>query len=228
VKPPRQNVGASRTINVLVVDDHPVVRSGLVAVLSSNSDICVVGEAQDGSEALQKAVLLNPDLVVIDVAMPGSGGIPFTARITREYPATHVLAISAHDEAAYVRGILRAGAWGYVLKSSDPSVLVCAIRAVHRGHMFIDPALSSVLAEELIGFQAAPNTRAKDDLSPREKEILGLLMQGKSYQQIAQQLGLSVKTVESYRSHISTKLGLHHRADLFQYACVAGILKVME
>lgn len=214
---------APRRIRILLADDHTVLRSGLRALLAAQGDLEVAGEAADGGEALRLAQTLKPDVVVMDIGMPGVGGIDATARIRRELPSTKVLILSMHDDQGYLRQALRAGASGYVLKKAADTELLAAIRAAARGEVFLDPSLAKGFVEDVVLPKAQePEIPA---LSDREREVLHLLARGHTNQQVADRLCIGVKSVETYKARLMDKLGLKGRAELVRYALMHGLLK---
>jgi two-component system, NarL family, response regulator NreC len=213
----------NRRIRILLTDDHTVLRSGLRALLSAQPDMEVAGEAAEGSEALRLAQAIRPDVVVMDIGMPGVGGIDATARIRRELPATKVLILSMHDDQGYLRQALRAGASGYVLKKAADTELLAAIRAAARGEVFLDPSLAKGLVEDVVLPKA--QERESPTLSEREREVLRLLARGHTNQQVADRLCIGVKSVETYKARLMDKLGLKGRAELVRYALKHGLLK---
>ena len=214
---------APRRIRILLADDHTVLRSGLRALLSAQADLEVAGEAADGGEALRLAQTIKPDVVVMDIGMPGVSGIDATARIRRELPATKVLILSMHDDQGYLRQALRAGASGYVLKKAADTELLAAIRAAARGEVFLDPSLAKGFVEDVV----LPKAQEPDIpmLSDREREVLHLLARGHTNQQVADRLCIGVKSVETYKARLMEKLGLKGRAELVRYALTHGLLK---
>jgi len=212
-----------RRIRILLADDHTVLRSGLRALLSAQTDLEVTGEAADGGEALRLAQTLKPDVVVMDIGMPGGSGIDATARIRRELPSTKVLILSMHDDQGYLRQALRAGASGYVLKKAADTELLAAIRAAARGEVFLDPSLAKGLVEDVVLPKA--QEPALPVLSEREREVLRLLARGHTNQQVADRLCIGVKSVETYKARLMEKLGLKGRAELVRYALTHGLLK---
>ena len=214
---------APRRIRILLADDHTVLRSGLRALLSAQADLEVAGEAADGGEALRLAQTLKPDVVVMDIGMPGVSGIDATARIRRELPSTKVLILSMHDDQGYLRQALRAGASGYVLKKAADTELLAAIRAAARGEVFLDPSLAKGFVEDVV----LPKAQEPDIpmLSDREREVLHLLARGHTNQQVADRLCIGVKSVETYKARLMEKLGLKGRAELVRYALTHGLLK---
>lgn len=210
------------TIRVLIVDDHAVVRSGLRHVLEAESDIEVVGEASDMSEAVLEARAQKPDVVLMDVVMPGASGIEATPAVLKEAPEAKVLVLSMQDDPRYVREAFSAGASGYVLKEAADTEVVGAVREVAGGGSYVHPTLGA----RLVTAEAEERAREEDDpLSEREREVLGLLALGHTNQEIAESLYLSVRTVETHRSHIMQKLRLSSRAELVRYAIENGFLE---
>ena len=210
------------TIRVLIVDDHAVVRSGLRHVLEAESDIEVVGEASDMSEAVLEARAQKPDVVLMDVVMPGSSGIEATPAVLKEAPEAKVLVLSMQDDPRYVREAFSAGASGYVLKEAADTEVVGAVREVADGGSYVHPTLGA----RLVTAEAEERAREEDDpLSEREREVLRLLALGHTNQEIAESLYLSVRTVETHRSHIMQKLRLSNRAELVRYAIDRGFLE---
>lgn len=212
---------------ILLADDHAVLRTGLRMLINSQPDMEVVGEAASGEDALRITRELRPDLVLMDLTMPGAGGVEATARIQREAPGVRVLALTMHDDPAYLRAALAAGASGYVLKRAADTELLSAIRITHRGETFLAPSLAGAVVQEALGRKArgADAKPPHDSLSEREREVLRLVAQGHTNQEVAERLFLSVKTVETYRARLMDKLGLRTRADLVRYAISAGLLK---
>jgi two-component system response regulator NreC len=209
-------------IRVLVADDHAVLRAGLRLLIGAQADMEVVAEAADGEEAVRKAVESRPDVVLMDLTMPGSGGIRAVERIRQECPSSRVLVLTMLDVPAYLRSALAAGASGYVVKSAADSELLSAIRAVHRGRTVLDPELAASVLQNALGRRPAGGPGA-GLLSPREREVLDLIAQGYTNQQIADRFGLSVKTIETHRSRLVEKLGLRSRAELVRYALDSGL-----
>lgn len=211
-------------IRVLIADDHAVLRAGLRMLIGAQPDMAVVGEASDGAEAVQKAVETRPDVALVDITMP-SGGIKTIERMRQECPGARVLVLTMHDTPAYLRLALAAGASGYVVKRAADSELLSAIRAVHRGHTVLDPDLAVMAMHGAAARRAADGQGGRPAalLSSREREVLDLVAQGYTNQQIAERLGLSIRTVETYRSRLVDKLGLRSRADLVRYALDSGL-----
>jgi DNA-binding NarL/FixJ family response regulator len=213
-------------IRVLIADDHAIVREGVKALLNLADDIEVVGEAADGREAIDRAQALEPDVVVMDIAMPGLGGLEATVEIRRQNPRTRILVLSQYEDREYVRRFLKAGVSGYVLKKSAGTDLTAAIRAVHRGGLVLDPDV----AREAMREQDAPEGQRKADpydaLTDREKQVLKLVAEGHSNKEVADLLGISVKTAMTHREHVMEKLALHSRTELIRFALKQGIIRV--
>lgn len=213
----------SERIRVLVADDHAILRSGLRLLIGAERDMEVAGEAGDASETLRLARELQPDVVTLDLSMPGGAGLGLLERIREVAPAARVIVLSMHDDAAHVRTALAVGAAGYVAKSAADDALIGAIRSVHRGRVFVDVPGSEGLSARRTG-STEPDASPLAALSAREREVLGLLALGHTNRAIAEQLALSVKTVETYRSRILEKLGLETRAELTRVAMELGLL----
>jgi two-component system response regulator NreC len=209
-------------IRVLVVDDHAVVRSGLRRVLDAEPDIETVAEAPNAERAVYEAIESRPDVVLMDVVMPGKSGIEGTPAVLQAVPSTRVLILSMQDDPRYVREAFEAGASGYVMKEAADAEVVAAVRAVAQGERYLHPALGA----RLLAADAEERRRAEDDpLSEREREVLRLLALGHTNQEIARQLYISVRTAETHRAHIMQKLRLASRADLVRYALDQGLLE---
>jgi len=213
-------------IKVLLADDHAILRAGLNMLLNAESDMEVVGEAEDGLAAIQKVEELNPDVVLMDITMPGLNGLRATKEIIQAHPDVKVLVLTVHDDEGYLRQFLRAGASGYVVKKAVDTELTAAIRAVYRGDIFVYPSLAKVVVEEYLGSPARPERQIKQShpLSEREKEVLILIAQGYTNKETAEKLYISVKTVETHRARIMEKLQLRTRAELVRYAIQEGFL----
>lgn len=216
----------SEMIKVVLVEDHQIVREGLYAMLASQDDIEVVGEASDGREALQVVAEHSPDLVVMDLNMPKLNGVDAIAQLRKISPSTHVLVLSMHGGEEYVRPAIRAGASGYLLKGAGLSELVKAIRAVLDGQAFFSPAVSKILLRDALAAEPGTEDNTQESLSPREREVLQLLAEGFSSPQIAKQLCISTKTVEAHRSRMMKKLDIHNIAGLVRYAIRIGLISL--
>ena len=211
-------------IRVVLADDHPIVREGLRMLVNAQPDMCVVGEAADGRAAWDAAKALAPDVLVIDLSMPVLGGAEATALVRRDCPGVKVLALTVHEERAYLTQLLRAGASGYVLKRAAAEELVRAVRTVAAGGTYIDPSLAASLVEGYLDAQTAVDQAADDNLSAREREVLVRIARGFSNKEIAAELGVSVKTIETYKARVAEKLGLRTRVAIVRYAARQGWL----
>jgi DNA-binding NarL/FixJ family response regulator len=209
-------------IRVLIVDDHPVVRAGIRQLVSDERDITVVAEAGSGMEALERLKQRDVDVVLLDISMPGIDGIETLKRIVAEYRSVHVLVLSMYAEEQYARPILKSGAAGYLTKQAAPELLVSALRTVAAGRRFVSPALAEQIAGEIARGDERP---AHMQLSSREHQIFLRLAAGDSVSQIAQLLGLSVKTVSTYRTRVMEKTGLTRNAELTMYAIRHGLIE---
>jgi two-component system response regulator NreC len=215
------------TVRVVVVDDHTLVRQGIVGLLASQSDIEVVGQAGNAREAMAVIASVAPDVVLMDIAMPGQSGLDATREIRDRFPAVQVLVVTIHDREDYLFQALRAGAAGYVLKGAEVQDLLEAVRTAQRGEVYLFPSVTKKLvADYLRRSQAGEDRTTYDGLSDREREILGLIAQGLTTNAIAAALFLSPHTVQSHRDHIMTKLDLHSKAALIKYAIGHGLIEL--
>jgi DNA-binding NarL/FixJ family response regulator len=212
-------------IRVLIADDHGVLRAGIRALLAAAGDIEVVGEAADGKEAIEQCVALDPDVVLMDVAMPGLGGLEATLQLKRDAPRTKVLVLTQYADREYVRRFLAAGVSGYLLKKGAGSTLPEAIRSVHRGGLVLDPEIARGALEELSSPRTGAEADPYDALTDREKQVLKLVAEGHSNKEVATLLGISVKTAMSHRERAMEKLDLHNRTDLVRFAVKRGIVR---
>ena len=211
-------------IRVLLADDHSVVRAGLKALIETQPDMVVVGEASDGREVLDQLTQATPDIVVLDLSMPRLNGLETAQRLRVGGDGPRVLILSVHEDASYLRRALEAGATGYVLKRAAAESLIGAIGEVGAGRVYLDPALGAAVAESVVGVSG----RASGDsaaLSEREGTVLRLIAEGYSNKEIATQLDLSVKTVETYKARAMEKLGIHSRVGIVRYASEQGWLR---
>jgi len=202
-------------IRILLADDHAVVRAGIARLIEAQPDMTVIAEVETAPLAVERCGELRPDVAVLDLSMPG-GGMPAIDRIRRDVPQTRVLVLTMHDDQEYLKAALAAGTAGYVVKSAADEELLSAIRAVHRGRSYISLSLAASPAIEI---------RDERRLSGRERQVLELVAYGHTSQDIAEQLALSIKTIDGYRARIADKLGLRNRADLVRYALEMGILR---
>ncbi len=216
----------TQKIRVLLADDHAIVRQGVKMILMAEPDIEVVGEAEDGTQAVEMAKRLKPDVAVLDISMPKINGIEATRQIRAALPNTHTLTLTMHSDDTYVFQLLKAGASGYVLKNAAATDLVQAIRAVRRGEAFLYPSVAkAVVADYLKRLEVGEGREMYDGLTEREKEILTFVAEGATNQEIAQKLYISVKTVQTHRAHIMEKLNLHDRTMLVRYAIRKGLIE---
>ena len=211
-------------IRVLLVDDHAILRAGLRALLSAYSDIQVVGEAADGTEALTRVNELSPDVVVMDIAMPGVNGLVATRQILQAHPKTKILILTQYDNKEYVLPLMKAGAAGYVLKQAVGTDLVTAIRAVARGESFLHPSAAKVVLDAYLQDSAAGSDDPYSQLTEREREVLILVAQGHSTREIGKTLHISPNTVDVHRAHLMRKLNLHSIAEISTFAVRHGLL----
>ena len=215
-------------LRVVLADDHAVVREGLRALVNAQADMEVVGDAADGEAACRAARELNPDVLVMDLSMPLLGGAEATAIVRRECPHVRVLALTVHEERLYLTRLLRAGASGFVLKRSAAADLVRAVRTVATGGTYIDPAVAGAVVEGYLDHQSEVEDAGRDPLSDRERDVLLRVSTGFSNKEIAAALGLSVKTVETYKARAAEKLGLKTRVDIVRYGARQGWLSAPD
>jgi DNA-binding NarL/FixJ family response regulator len=211
-------------IRIFLVDDHRIFLEGLVRLLQDHSSMKIIGTARDGREALRQIQILQPDVVLMDIAMPNLNGVEATRLITKASPKTKILILSMHENEEFLRRVLEAGAIGYLLKDSTADELFLAIEEVHRGNSYLSPPLSRKLIADYIGTKGARRSR-EPALTGREQEVLQLLAEGHSNQATAKYLNLSPKTVETHRKNIMKKLKLHRITDLVRYAIRRGIIE---
>ncbi len=209
-------------IRVLIADDHAILREGVRALLAATEDIEVVGQASDGREAIEAARKLDPDIVLMDIAMPGLGGLEAAIEIRKLGLRSRILILSQYEDREYVRRLLKAGVAGYVLKKSAGSELVGAIRAAHRGGLVLDPEVARAAMEQVDEKRGGGDPY--ETLTDREKQVFRLVAEGKSNKEVADVLGISVKTAMSHREHIMEKLDLHSRTELIKFALREGVI----
>lgn len=214
------------SIRVVIADDHAILRDGVRALLQLADDIEVVGEAADGAEAIEACRRLRPDLVLMDIAMPGLGGLEATLQIRKELPDVKVLVLSQYEDREYVRRFLKLGVAGYVLKKTAGAELVTAVRAAARGGLVLDPDVAREAMREREEPVADSAADPYDTLTDREKQVLKLVAEGKSNKEVAELLDISVKTAMSHRGRIMEKLDLHSRTDLIRFALRRGVIRV--
>lgn len=215
-------------ITLILADDHTMVRSGLRMLLETQSDMRIVGEAENGAEAVRKVLLLKPDVVLMDVQMPDMNGIEATREIKKIMPETAVLALTIYEDDQYFFEMLKAGASGYVPKRAAPDDLVNAIRTVARGDVFLFPTLATRLVQDFVNRQDTDTPPLSDEITTREQEVLTLIGAGMTNAAIGEQLGISVKTVDRHRENIMHKLNMHNRVELVKYAIRVGLIDLEE
>ena len=216
-------------IRILLVDDHAVVRAGLRMLLGADPELQIVGEAENGAQALRLTDEVAPDVVLMDISMPDMNGIEATRKIKEQAPNVTVLALTMHEDDQYFFEMLAAGASGYVPKRAAPNDLISAIHAVHNGGVFLFPSVARVLVQDYVqrAARAGAAGHSFDVLTEREREVLSLIAQGLSNQEIADQLVISAKTVNRHRENIMAKLNLHSRVELVRYAIEKGLIEII-
>jgi two-component system response regulator NreC len=213
-------------IRVLLADDHAILRSGIRALLEDEPDLEVVGEAEDGHEVIRMAAELEPDIVLIDIAMPRLNGLEATRRIMQSNPQAKILILSMHENEEYVRQVFASGAMGYILKDAAVRELLGAIRAIYRGEVVLSPAITRLVVEDYLRWGDLQMNHLDSGLSPREREVLQLIAEGYTNSEIAGILSISIKTVQSHRTNLMRKLNLHDRGDLIKYAIQKKIIEI--
>jgi two-component system response regulator NreC len=215
-------------MRIALADDHPVVRHGLRAVLAAEPDFSLVGEAGDGLEATELVERLKPNVLIVDLMMPGLNGLEVTRQVCRRSPETRVIVLSIHANEAYVMEALKKGAAGYVLKDSSASDLVQAIREVAAGRRYLSRQLSEGAIEAYVQKAEATTLDIYETLTAREREVLQLAAEGRSSSEIAERLAISPRTAETHRANLMRKLGLHTQTDLIRYAFRRGIIPIED
>lgn len=216
-------------ISLILADDHAVVRSGLRMLLEAQPDMQIIAEVESGTEAVEKVESLRPNVILMDIQMPGVSGIEATREIRRIAPDTAVLALTMHEDDQYFFEMLNAGASGYVPKRAAPDELLTAIRTVARGEVFLYPSLATRLVQDYLKRdEDDEQNQVYDELTPREREVLILIAEGLSNAEIGEQLVISVKTVDRHRENIMRKLNMHSRIDLVKYAIKRGLIDLDE
>lgn len=205
------------SIRILIADDHGVLRAGLRAILEEEPDLQVVGEAADGQEALHLAGKYGPDLVLLDIGMPGMDGIEVTRRLARISPQTRVLILSVYEDGSLLREAIQAGASGYIVKRAVEDELISAIQAVSRGDMYIHPSITRTLVKNLSP-AVGPHRHALESITPREREVMKYIVRGYTNRLIAEELSISIRTVEGHRASLFGKLGFKNRVELVEFA----------
>jgi DNA-binding NarL/FixJ family response regulator len=209
-------------IRVLVADDHTIVRQGVVSLLEASGDCQVVAQAGDGAEALEQALATRPDVAVLDIGMPRLSGLEVVRRLRQEAPHTRLLVLTMHEEEEYVLHLVKAGASGYLVKDSAATELLAAVRALARGQGYFGPYAARVLAEQYRRPEEASDPYGA--LTPREREVFHLIVEGKTTKEAAKALRISPKTAENHRTRLMEKLGVHNTAELVRYAARRGLL----
>jgi two-component system response regulator NreC len=210
-------------ISILIADDHAIVRTGLRALLRSEAGLQLVGEATGGYEAIELVGKTRPDILILDLSMPDLDGIAVTRQLKPEYPDLLILILTVHEDEAMLREAIRAGASGYIVKHAAEAELIAAIETIRRGDLYVDPAMLRVLLVE----SPKPRTEqpaSPDPLTPRETDVLKLIVQGYTNRQVGEELGISVRTVEGHRANLLEKLGLRTRVELVRYARDRGLI----
>ncbi len=213
-------------IRVLLADDHRILREGIRALIEDQEDMQVVGEAEDGLATVKKVAKLQPDVVVMDIAMPLLNGLEATRQIRRDFPQVKVLILTMHDNEEYIRQVLAAGALGYVLKDAAARDLLGAIRTVNQGEAVLSPAITRLVIEDYLRWGDIRPEDTTDGLTAREREVLQLIAEGYTNKEIAGIMSLSVKTVQSHRTNLMNKLDLHDRGELIKYAIQKKIIDI--
>ena len=214
-------------IKVMLVDDHAIVRAGLRMLLQAQTDIEIVGEVEEGKAALAKVKEVQPDIVLMDITLPDMDGFEVTRQLKQAFPKISIIALTMHESDEYFFKMLQAGASGYVPKKAAPTDLVSAIRIVHEGGMFLYPSVAKALVHDYLGRVEEGTARESyDGLTEREQEVLKLIADALSNQEIADKLTISVKTVERHRANIMAKLNMHSRTELVKYAIRKGLIEV--
>jgi len=213
-------------IRLLLVDDHEIVRAGLRMLFSAEPEVEIIGEAGSGEAAVAAVQDLEPDVVLMDVAMPGIGGVEATRRIKASHPQVAVLALTMHEDEEYFFEMLAAGASGYVPKRAAPDDLMSAINIVRQGDVYIYPSLARLLVKDFLHRSEAGAPETREELTPREQEVLTFIAEGYSNREIAEALVISVKTVDRHRENLMRKLQLHNRVELVKYAIEKGLITV--
>jgi DNA-binding NarL/FixJ family response regulator len=213
-------------IRILLADDHTILREGIRSLIEDEHDMVVVGEAEDGQTAVKMACQLEPDVVLLDIAMPLLNGLEATRQIRQSLPNVKVLALTMHDNEEYIRQILAAGALGYILKDTAARDLLGAIRSVYKDLPVLSPAITRLVIEDYLRWGNSRPQDSSEGLSRRESEILQLIAEGYTNKQMAEILCISIKTVQTHRSNLMTKLDIHDRGELIKYAIQKKIIEL--
>lgn len=214
-------------IRVMIADDHALVREGISAILGRCEGITVVGEASNGKEAIDCVETLKPDVILMDIAMPGLGGLEATMEIKKRYPDVKILVLTQYEDKEYISRFLKVGVSGYMMKKAVGSELLSAINAINKGELYLHSSITSeVVAGFLSGTGPMESEEPYEKLTDREKQMLKLIAEGNSHKEIAAMLGISVKTVIAHQTNISEKLDLHSKAELMKFAIRKGIIRI--
>ena len=211
---------------ILLADDHKILREGIRSLIETQQEMKLIGEAESAQEAVQLAIKLKPDVVIMDISMPDLNGIDATRKIKAQTPDVKVLALSMHADKRFVSGMLKAGASGYLLKESAFEEMVRAIQTVTHDHIYISSSITDIVVEDYISYLTQDTQTVRSSLSARECEVLKLLAEGKNAKQVAYQLGISVKTVETHRHHIKEKLVIQSTAEMTKVAIRMGLVSI--
>ncbi len=209
---------------ILIADDHAIVRAGLRALIHAEATFELAGEASGGYEAIELVEKSRPDVLVLDLSMPDLDGISVTRKLRQEYPDLHILILTLHEDEALLKEAIKSGASGYILKKAAETELISALQTILRGELYVDPSMVRVLLGETKPASPAPPASG-ETLTPREIEVLQLIVEGYTNRQIGEKLVISVRTVEGHRANIADKLGLHSRVDLVRYAREHGLIE---
>lgn len=214
-------------IRVMIVDDHALVREGIAAFLKMSADIEMVGEASDGMEAIEKVKKLSPDIILMDIAMPKLGGLEALIEVKKINPNAKVLVLTQYEDKEYIKRFLKAGASGYILKKAVGMDLMTAIKAVASGEAYLHPSIAASVIDEYVGVKKEDvSENLYESLTDREKQVLKLIAEGHTHKEIADILGISVKTAVAHQTNISEKLDIHSRAGLIKFAIAKGLIKL--
>lgn len=213
-------------ITVLVAEDHTIVRKGICSLIDGKADIVVVGEAEDGRDAITKTEALKPDVVLMDITMPHLNGLEATRQIKKLFPQVKILALTMYNNEEYILQILQAGASGYVIKQAAPAELISAIHAVYQGDSYLSPSISKTIIDEYLRHNTPTASAEHEKLTEREREVLQLIAEGYSNREIADKLQVSIKTVGVHRTNLMEKLEIHNVTDLVKYALRKGIISL--
>jgi two-component system response regulator NreC len=211
-------------IRVLIADDHAIVRTGLRALIHSEPTMELVGEASGGYEAIDLIEKTMPEILVLDLSMPDIDGIAVTRKIKPQFPSVRILVLTIHEDEALLRAVLKAGASGYILKGAAEAELISAIHTIIRGELYVDPSMVRKLLSDEVPLSIA-QSKPTEALTPRETEVLKLIVQGYTNRQIGEELSISIRTAESHRANLSDKLGLHNRVELVRFAREHGLIE---